>query len=103
MNGLDCFIKENEIMYLQMECAINNTFNDSFIMFCEDVDESSSFIDKISSGINSIIEKIQKLFHDIKESLMKHFSNSDIEKKSKQVSENAKKDPNKKVIQKECN
>lgn len=97
MNGLDCFIKENEIMYLQMECAINNTFNDSFIMFCEDVDESSSFIDKISSGINSIIEKIQKLFHDIKESLMKHFSNSDIEKKSKQVSENAKKDPNKKV------
>lgn len=97
MNGLDCFIKENEIMHLQMECVINSTFNDSFIMFCEDVDESTSFIDKISVGINSIIEKIQKLFHDIKESLMKHFSNSDIEKKSKQVSENAKKDPNKKV------
>ena len=96
MNSLDIFLKKTEILSLQMESGVDTTFNDAYIALFEDGDESTGFIDKISDAISNIIEKIQKLFHDAKCAITKHFQDNEVEKKAKEVDE-ATKGINKKV------
>ena len=73
-----------------MESGVDTTFNDAYIALFEDGDESTGFIDKISDAISNIIEKIQKLFHDAKCAITKHFQDNEVEKKAKEVDEATK-------------
>ena len=93
---IEYFLESSDVDYMESEDQITKTFDLLTFAVYEEANEKSSIVNNIEKTIESIIEKIKKIFTDAKDALTNFFSKNDVEKKCKEVEETAKKDPKKK-------
>ena len=93
---IDYFLESSDIDYMESEDQIAKAFDLLTFAVYEEANEKSSIVNNIEKTIESIIEKIKKIFNDAKDAITNFFSKNDVEKKCKEVEETAKKDPKKK-------
>lgn len=93
---IDYFLESSDIDYMESKDQIAKAFDLLTFAVYEEANEKSSIVDNIEKTIESIIEKIKKIFNDAKDAITNFFSKNDVEKKCKEVEETAKKDQKKK-------
>ena len=98
MCSIEGYLKSLDVDYQESADMISRAFDFLSISLYEEEGNStgSSFMDKVQTAINNLIEKIKKIFNDAKDAITNFFSKNDVEKKCKEVEEEAKKDPKKK-------
>ena len=98
MCPIEGYLKSLDVDYQESADMISRAFDFLSISLYEEEGNStsSSFMDKVQTTINNLIEKIKKIFNDAKDAITNFFSKNDVEKKCKEVEEEAKKDPKKK-------
>ena len=98
MCPIEGYLKSLDVDYQESADMISRAFDFLSISLYEEEGNStgSSFMDKVQTAINNLIEKIKKIFNDAKDAITNFFSKNDVEKKCKGVEEEAKKDPKKK-------
>ena len=98
MCPIEGYLKSLDVDYQESADMISRAFDFLSISLYEEEGNStsSSFMDKVQTASNNLIEKIKKIFNDAKDAITNFFSKNDVEKKCKEVEEEAKKDPKKK-------
>ena len=98
MCPIEGYLKSLDVDYQESADMISRAFDFLSISLYEEEGNTtgSSFMDKVQTAINNLIEKIKKIFNDAKDAITNFFSKNDVEKKCKEVEEEAKKDPKKK-------